>query len=335
MQQSILITGGAGYIGSHIGFYLAQQGYRIIIVDHLVHGQIFKQPWATLIEQDFGNKQVLNTIFSEYNISAVVHCAAVANINQAAENPLYCYQNNVTATLTLLETMVEHTIKKLIFSSSCAVYGAPDSVPIPENHHKKPISPYGKSKLMAEYILEDFKAAYGLNFVALRFFNAAGALPNYGLGEYHKPETHIIPLLLDALYKNKPFYIFGTDYPTPDGTCIRDFLHVWDIAAAHAKALEHLNAKKPSDFFNLGTGHGISVLELIRKTEQLIRKKAKIVFAKPRAGDPPILVANPAKSSSILGWDPTCSAIEYIVKSAHNYHLEAHLTNNPTQELQK
>jgi len=335
MHKTILVTGGAGYIGSHISFYLAQQGYKIIILDQLLHKQIFNYPWATLIQKDFGNKKNLNTIFSEHNISAVIHCAALANIKQSVEDPHYCYQNNTMKTLSLLESMIAHNIKNFIFSSSCAIYGVPTQIPISENHHKNPINPYGKSKLMVEYMLEDFQNAYGLNFVALRFFNAAGAFPEYNLGEYHKPETHIIPLLLDALYKNKPFSIFGTDYPTPDGTCIRDFLHVWDIASAHAQALEHLNNKQPSDFFNLGTGQGISVLELIRATEHILRKQVKLVFAKPRLGDPPILVANPVKSTSILRWKPHYSSLEYIIKSAHHYHLKAHLTQKTLCQLQR
>ncbi len=322
MQQTVLITGGAGYIGSHIGFLLAQQGYNIIIVDQLLHGQPGNFEWATFIKDDFSNTALLDNIFSTQPISAVIHCAALANIKESVENPLYCYKNNVTATLTLLEKMIEYQVKNIIFSSSCAIYGVPDTVPIPENHDKKPISPYGKSKLIVEHALEDFSSAYNLNFVALRFFNATGALPDFGLGEYHKPETHVIPLLLDALYQQKPFYIFGTDYPTPDGTCIRDLLHVWDIAHAHAKALQHLQAQKPSDFFNLGTGHGISVLELVKTTEKILRKKANLVFAKPRAGDPPILVADPTHATSILGWKPHYSGLEHIIKTANSHHLQ-------------
>src|SRR5579859_3282512 len=316
MQSTVVVTGGAGYIGSHTSLLLAQQGYRVIIIDDLSQGQQFNHPWATFIQADCADKQVLKDIFSQHNIHAVFHFAASIEVGASVRSPIDYYINNVVKTVQLLQTMIEHGVNKLIFSSSCAVYGQPLQLPISEDHPKNPISPYGRNKLMVEMILQDLNKAYGLEFIALRFFNAAGAVPEHGLGEQHHPETHIIPLLLRAAIQQKPFSIFGTTHPTKDGTCVRDYLHVLDLAHAHVLALKHLEAGHPSDAFNLGTGNGFSVKEMIEAVEKVTELHIKTIFSDARAGDPPALVADPQRAQTILGWEPRFSTLDFIIKSA-------------------
>lgn len=316
-MKTILVTGGAGYIGSHASLLLSQSGYHVIILDSLVYNQPHHFAWATFINGDCSDKKLLEKIFSENKIEAVMHFAAFIQVGESVKDPLKFYDNNVANTITLLETMRKHNCDTFIFSSSCAVYGNPHIVPIPEEHEKNPMSPYGTSKLMVEIILQDAHIAYGLNYVCLRYFNAAGALPEYNLGEYHIPETHVIPLLLTAAQEQKPFYIFGDDYDTPDGTCIRDFLHVWDIAHAHLYALEHLKKGNPSDAFNLGTGNGISIQQLIDTVQKITNKKIEVKTADRRPGDPSMLIANASKAHDVLRWKPQFSDIEFIIKSAY------------------
>lgn len=321
MKPTILITGGAGYIGSHIAYKLSQKGHKIIIIDKLVHDQPFNHPWATLIKKDYADTQALKDIFTTYKIDTVIHCAAYAELGESVVNPLRFYDNNVSKTITLLKTMFTFNIKKIIFSSSCSVYGIPQYLPLTEKHPKNPMNPYGKTKHMAEMIFEDFDQAYGLKYVALRFFNVAGALSKEGLGEYHKPETHIIPLLLRATHNQKPFYIFGTDYPTRDGSCIRDYLHVLDIAHAHELAFDYLNSGNPSDCFNLGTGHGFSVKEVIAAAERITQIPTTIIEMDRRAGDPPCLVADYSKARTVLGWKPQHSELNSMIQSAYEFHF--------------
>jgi UDP-glucose 4-epimerase len=316
-KQTILLTGGAGYIGSHTAYLLAQKGYDVVILDSLVHGQSFKHSWATLIKGDCADANLLHQIFSSYTIAAVMHFAAFIDVGESVRSPLAFYDNNVAKTLRLLEVMRTHNIARFIFSSSCAIYGAPEFIPLTEEHPKNPISPYGKSKLMVEMILEDLQAAYGLQYVSLRYFNAAGALPEQGLGERHVPETHVIPLLLHAAQHKKPFTIFGTEHQTKDGTCVRDYVHVLDIAQAHILALEHLLKQLPSDHFNLGTGSGFSVKELVQAVTHLTGIPLKTILAKARPGDPALLIADPTKANTILGWKPTHSQLDYIIKTAY------------------
>ena len=316
-KQTILVTGGAGYIGSHTAFLLAQQGYRVIVLDLLAHDQTFTHPWATFIKGNCGDRALLEKIFTQYAIDTVMHFAAHIEVGESVTNPLKYYQNNVATTFNLLESMLAHNIRTFIFSSSCAVYGTPESPSITEDHHKNPISPYGMTKYVIERTLQDLQVSHDLHYVALRYFNAAGALPEYGLYEQHKPETHLIPLLLQAAHTQKPFYIFGNDHPTIDGSCVRDFLHVWDIAHAHLKSVKHLENGNPSDCFNLGTGYGISVKQMIAQVEQITKTKLTTIPVKQRAGDPPILVANPSKAHDILGWQPYYSDITFIVQSAY------------------
>lgn len=316
MKPAILITGGAGYIGSHTALQLAQQGHPIIILDTFTHGQQFDPSWATVIRKDFSDKDTLHEIFTRHKIQAVMHFAACIEVGLSVKQPLLFYENNVTKTLQLLSSMMEHGVNQLIFSSSCAVYGVPDAVPLREDHSKNPISPYGKTKLMVESILQDFHQAYGLQFVALRYFNAAGALPSFGLKEQHEPETHAIPLLLKAAKVGSPFYVFGTDYPTPDGSCVRDFLHVLDIAKAHALALDYLTAGGKFGFFNLGTGSGFSVRQLIDTVQKVTHHKVNAVMADRRAGDPAVLVADPSHAMQTLGWRPEHSDLAFILQTA-------------------
>lgn len=317
MKPTILITGGAGYIGSHTAYCMVQQGYNVVIIDKLVHGQQWHHPWARCIVADFADTQVLDTIFQENNVQAVMHFAAYAQVGQSVTDPLMYYDNNVSKTVRLVEKMLEHGVKKIIFSSSCAVYGIPQTLPLTEDHPCTPINPYGATKHMIERVLEDCRSAYDLQYVSLRYFNAAGGLPELGLSEQHVPETHLIPLLFQAAATNKPFALFGVDHDTFDGSCIRDFLHVVDIAQAHSLALTHLNNELPSDIFNLGTGTGFSVKQVIAAAEQVCKTKIPVVYAQKRPGDPAILVANASRARDMLGWKPTCSSLEFILQSAY------------------
>jgi len=321
MKTAVLVTGGAGYIGSHTAHLMAQKGYEIIIVDSLQHGQTFDHPWATFIESDFADEKTLEHIFENYAIEAVIHFAAFIEVGKSVKDPLRFYENNVIKTIKLLKAMVKYNVKKFIFSSSCAVYGNPQFLPLTEDHPKNPISPYGKNKLMVEMALQDFQKAYGLQYVALRYFNAAGASPEHGLGENHNTETHLIPIIFRAAIEQRPFYIFGIDHGTKDGSCIRDFIHVKDLAQAHWLALEYLNNGNLSDCFNLGTGNGFSVKEMCEKVEEVCNLKLQILHENKRLGDPPILIADPKKAKNILGWQAQYSDLAHIIKTAYEFTL--------------
>lgn len=313
IPPTVLITGGAGYIGSHTALFMAQKGYRVIILDN----KKINCDWATSIECDFSDKSILNEVFKQYNIEAVMHFAGYIEVGESVKKPLKFYTNNVSKTVQLLEVMVDNEIHKLIFSSSCAIYGIPEFLPLIEDHPKNPVSPYGKSKLMVENLLQDLSETSDLKFVSLRYFNAAGAVPEYGLGEQHIPETHLIPLLLDSAKTGKPFTIFGTDYPTPDGSCIRDYLHAWDIADAHWRALCYLNEERPSGFFNLGSGKGFSVKEMIQAVENICKAPIRTLVSERRAGDSPILIADPTRAQTFLKWKAKCSDLETILRTAY------------------
>lgn len=322
MHKTVLITGGAGYVGSHISWLLAQHGYHIIIIDNLHYNQQYHAPWATAyMEIDFASREELDRLFKQYDIDTVIHCAAFIEVGTSIKDPRYYYENNLFKTGKLLDAMLSHDIRNIIFSSSCAIYGTPLSIPMTEDHPQHPISPYGKTKAMVESMLIDFDHAYEMKFVNLRYFNVAGAEPSYNLGEQHKPETHIIPLLLDAMHYHKPFQLFGNDYDTPDGSCIRDFVHVTDIAHAHLLALRHLDMERPSESFNLGTGQGISIKQLVKTAEQLFDIPIKLVIEKRRAGDPARLIADPSKAELMLGWQARQSNLEHILRSAYTYML--------------
>jgi UDP-glucose 4-epimerase len=271
---------------------------------------------------DYGDAALLEKLFTAYRITAVIHCGAFICVADSVAQPLDYYHNNIAKSITLLQTMVRYNCKQMVFSSSCAVYGQPETVPLTEAHPCVPISPYGTTKLMLEQILRDADTAYGVRSVCLRYFNAAGALNSQGLGERHLPETHSIPLLLTAARTGKPFSIFGTDYPTPDGTCIRDYIHIHDLADAHHKALLHLINGLPSDVFNLGTGTGCSVKELIAVVQKVTGAQIVIIPAKRRAGDPAVLVADARKAMSILQWQPLYTGMHSMVHSAWQFEQQ-------------
>ena len=315
-QKTILITGGAGYIGSHTAWLLSRQNYKIIILDTLYQKQPFNHSWATLIQGDFGDRKLLNKIFTEHRIESVIHFGAFLAVGDSVKHPLEYYENNVVKTRILLDVMIKHNVLKFVFSSSCAVYGDPQELPLTEEHPRNPINPYGKTKYVVELMLEDCAQAYGLQYVSLRYFNAAGIIPYENLYEWHVPETHLIPLVLRAALTNKPISIFGTDYNTPDGTCVRDYIHVQDLGVAHYKALQHVENNSPSDVFNLGTGTGYSVKEIITAAQEVTEQDIVINYAGRRAGDPPILLADPTKANNILQWKPVVSDIHTILKTA-------------------
>ncbi|MFH1461401.1 MAG: UDP-glucose 4-epimerase GalE [bacterium] len=316
MKKTILVLGGAGYIGSHTSYLLYQKGYSVLIIDKLLHNQTFDHKWATLIKADFSDPDVLAKIFDKYQIYAVMHFAAFIEVGISVQKPAEFYENNVTKTIKFLDFMLSCNIKKFIFSSSCAIYGNPVEIPMDENHRFDPISPYGKNKLAVEFVLQDYAQAYGLEYISLRYFNAAGAdLQNF-LGEQHNPETHIIPLMLKAIKENKTFKIFGQDYNTFDGTCVRDYIHTKDLANAHLLALEYLSSGGKSNYFNLGTGRGYSVKEMTQAAQKISGKRMNVEVMSRRQGDVDILIADNKKIKSILGWQPQFSSLENILHSA-------------------
>jgi UDP-glucose 4-epimerase len=317
----ILVTGGAGYIGSHINKKLNKEGYSTIVVDNLSYGHQNFVKWGEFVQVDLSDLEGLRQVFSNYPISAVMHFAAYTYVGESVEDPQKYYLNNLRNTINLLQVMLEFKVLKIVFSSTCATYGDPIEIPIPENHPQKPISPYGKGKLMVELILEDYSRSYGLDYTSLRYFNAAGADPDCEIGELHHPETHLIPLVLDvASGRREDVKIFGTDYPTPDGTCIRDYIHVEDLAHAHILALKYLEEGGVSDVFNLGNGNGFSVREVIETAEKVTGEEIKAIETIRRPGDPPVLVGSSQKARTILKWKPEFEGLDEIIKTAWNWH---------------
>ncbi len=317
----ILVCGGAGYIGSHINKMLNQQGYETIVFDNLVYGHKEAVKWGELIIGDLADTKALDDLFKRYKFDAVFHFAAYAYVGESVYDPEKYYYNNVVNTLNLLHVMKEHGVNKIVFSSTCATYGEPDKVPITEDMPQNPINPYGATKLMVERIFKDYNHAYGLQFVVLRYFNAAGADPDGEIGESHDPETHIIPLVLDAASGvREDVKVFGTDYDTPDGSCIRDYIHVTDLASAHLLALKHLESGGESDFFNLGNEKGTSVLEVVESVRRVTGKEFKVILTERRPGDPAKLVGASSKAREILGWKPEFEDIDTIVAHAWNWH---------------
>jgi len=316
-MTTILVTGGAGYIGSHVVYDLIDKGYDIIVFDNLVHGHREVLPDnVKFIQGDLKNQESVEMVFKKHKIDAVMHFAAFAYVGESVKDPSKYFRNNVAGGLNLLDSMVGNEVKYIIFSSSCAVYGVPNKIPIKESEDKKPISPYGWTKLIFEKMLESYEKAYGIKYISLRYFNAAGARPDGKTGEWHIPETHVIPLILKTILgERKEFEVYGNDYPTKDGTCIRDYIHVCDLSNAHIKALEYLMGKEKSDEFNLGTGKGVSVLELIKIAEEVTGVKLNYSFSERRHGDPSVLVADPSKANKTLKWD-TKYKIKDIVRHA-------------------
>ncbi|MBW1740317.1 MAG: UDP-glucose 4-epimerase GalE [Deltaproteobacteria bacterium] len=324
-MKDILVVGGAGYIGSHMAKCLFRKGYRPIVLDNLVCGHHGAVKYGPFFQGSINDASLLHKIFSDYAISAVMHFAAFCYVGESVKEPAKYYQNNVANTLALLEVMVERNIGRFIFSSSCAIYGEPVEIPIAEDHPQEPINPYGRTKVMVEQILDDFRKAYGVESVCLRYFNAAGADPDGELGEDHDPETHLIPLVLKAALGQRPLIeIFGDDYPTPDGTCIRDYIHINDLAQAHLLALERLFAGSPGGQYNLGNGEGYSVKQVIEIARRVTGKEIPARVVARRPGDPAVLISSSQKAMKDLGWRPEFPDLETIVETAWTWHK-----NNP------
>lgn len=318
----ILVCGGAGYVGSHTVSVLAARGHRISVLDNLSTGHREAVRWGRLMEADLMDPSSLDRAFDE-PVDAVMHFCARSLVGESVAQPYAYYQNNVAGTLNLLEAMQRHGVQRIVFSSTAAVFGHPQSALIDEAHPKAPINPYGASKLMVEDILRDAATAYGLRSVALRYFNAAGAAPEHGIGESHSPETHLIPNVLRSALGTAPqLKVFGSDYPTVDGTCVRDYVHVLDLADAHARALDLMEREPGAHAFNLGNGTGFSVLQVIETARRVSGREIPFEQAPRRAGDPAVLVAASAKAREVLDWVPRHASLEAIVESAWRWHLD-------------
>jgi UDP-glucose 4-epimerase len=318
-MKNILVVGGAGYIGSHTVKHLVENNYNVIVADNLSmgHREAVYTPHFEIA--DLMDKNSLDQVFKKYQIDTVIHFAAFIAVGESVENPAKYYRNNVVGTLNLLDVMIENNVKKIVFSSTAAVFGNPKYTPIDEKHITNPINPYGQTKLMIEKIFADYEKAYGLKYIAFRYFNASGCSSDGSIGESHNPETHLIPLVLKAINgERENIKIFGDDYETPDGTCIRDYIHVEDLAVAHRLAVEKID--EFSGCLNLGTSKGTSVKEIIAIAEKITGKKCPVVIEKRRAGDPAILSAISDKAKEILGWEPI-KDMENIIKTAWNWEL--------------
>lgn len=320
--MSILVCGGAGYIGSHTVYKLIEQGKDVVIIDNLQSGHIGAvHPKAKFYKGDIRDASILDKIFTENKIESIVHFAANSLVGESMVKPLLYFNNNVYGMQILLESMVKHNIKNIVFSSTAAVYGEPKRVPILEDDETNPANTYGETKLTMEKMMKWCNKAYGINYVALRYFNVAGSLGDGSIGEDHNPETHLIPLILQVPLKKREFIsVYGTDYPTPDGTCIRDYIHVLDLADAHIKAVEYLEAGNESNIFNLGNGVGFSVKEMIEAAKEATGKEIKVVLGDRRAGDPAQLIASSEKANKILGWTPKFTDVKDIIKDAWAFH---------------
>lgn len=313
----ILVTGGAGYIGSHIIKLLNQEEYETVVVDNLVQGHRELVKWGHFEEVDLGDKEKLAAVFKKYPIEAVIHFAALASVGESVVNPDKYYRNNMANTLNLLEVMKEYGVKKIVFSSTAATFGNPVKDLIDETHPQNPINPYGRTKLMMEKMMADFDRAYGMKYVALRYFNAAGCDPESEIGEWHVPEGHLIPIVMEvAMGKREKMTINGNDFPTPDGTCVRDYVHVTDLASAHLLALKKLMDGGGSDNFNLGNGSGFSNKQVVEMVKKVTGKEFEVVYGPRREGDPAILVADSRKAKEVLGWKPKYADLETIVRTA-------------------
>jgi UDP-glucose 4-epimerase len=320
-DKKILVIGGAGYIGSHMCKYLAQKGHQPIILDNLSNGHIGATKYGHFIQGSISDKNILKEIFSKYEILSVMHFAALCYVGESVISPAIYYQNNVVNTLNLLNEMIKMNINNFIFSSSCATYGEPIETPITELHPQNPINPYGRTKLIIEKILNDYNTAYGLNSISLRYFNASGADSDGEIGEDHKPETHLIPLAIQsAMGQRDLINIYGNDYPTKDGTCIRDYIHVMDIAQAHYLALKKILNDSKSTVYNLGNNRGYSVMEVIETVQEITGVSFPVKIVDRRNGDPAILFGSSEKAKKELNWKLEFSELHTIIETAWNWH---------------
>ena len=319
--MSILVTGGAGYIGSHCVAALLERGADVVVVDNLSKGHRAALKGGRLYVGDVGDRAFLSSVFDKEDIEAVIHFAAFSLVGESMQIPEAYFANNVTAGLSLIQVMVEHRVPYLVFSSTAATFGEPDYVPIDEDHPQKPTNPYGESKLMVEKMLRWSDAAHGLKFCALRYFNVAGAMADGSIGEDHRPESHLIPLILQvAQGRRDSLKLFGTDYPTADGTCVRDYIHVEDLIDAHFLALDYLRRGNPSAAFNLGNGQGFSNREIIEAARRVTGHPIPVVEEGRRPGDPATLIASSRKAMEVLGWKPRYTRVEDIIATAWRWH---------------
>jgi UDP-glucose-4-epimerase GalE len=319
-RRAVLVTGGAGYIGSHAAKALDGSGYRVIVYDNLTAGHRASVKYGALVEGDIANVDCLRDALRRYDVFAVMHFAAFLDVGESVRDPVRYYRNNVSGALSVLEAMAAESVKHFVFSSTCATYGEPIETPIVETHPQKPINSYGETKLAVERALPHFERAYGMDFVALRYFNAAGADPDGEMGEDHSPEIHVIPRTIDAATGGPGLQVFGDDYPTPDGTCLRDYIHVSDLATAHVAALEAIVETGKSGAYNLGTGHPHSVREVIETVERVTGRRVPWTLAPRRPGDPAVLYAAPQKAQAELHWTPRYADLETIVRTAWEWH---------------
>jgi UDP-glucose-4-epimerase GalE len=319
--MKVLVCGGAGYIGSHTVKNLIAEGYKVVVLDNLSSGRRELLLGGEFVQADLADTEALRRSFRAHDFGAVLHFASLIQVGESYLDPQKYYLQNLLTSLNLLGAMLEARVKRLIFSSTAAVYGIPETIPIPESHPLNPFNPYGRTKLFVEQIMRDYEAAYGLKFISLRYFNAAGADPDGRLGEMHSPETHLIPnALLTVLGRRTSLDLFGKDFPTPDGTAIRDYIHVTDLADAHVLALGRLLDAPASDFINLGTNQGHSVLEVIRAVETVTGTHVPYEVKPRRQGDVPVLLASREKAERVLGWTPRHSSLEEIIETAWRWH---------------
>jgi UDP-glucose 4-epimerase len=320
-DERVLITGGAGYVGAHVNKCLSERGYRTVVLDNLQRGHRDLVRWGEFIEGRVGDKGLLKKIFQRYSITSVIHLAAFAYVGESVEKPGKYWKNNFSESLSLLDQCVMFGVKRLILSSTCSIYGQPATALIDEDHRQAPINPYGRTKLALEWAIEDITSASDLTYCSLRYFNAAGADPNGEIGERHSPETHLIPLALRAAFNNGgEIEVYGGDYDTPDGTCIRDYVHVCDLADAHARALKYLEDSGQNEKWNLGLGSGFSVNDVLESVERVSGQSIKRIVKPRRAGDPPLLVSDPSRARQMLGWNPKFLDLDSIIDTAWSWH---------------
>lgn len=322
MKEKILVIGGAGYIGSHMVKQLIAKNFEVVVLDNFSTGHHRLVTGGELIEGQMGDGRLMDRIFRDNKIAAVMHFAAFSLVGESVASPLKYYHNNIAETVSLVESMIRNNVRRFIFSSTAAVYGEPEEIPIGEDHPCQPTNPYGMTKLCVERILSDCDQAHGLKSISLRYFNASGADSSGSIGELHDPESHLIPLVLKSAMTGKPIKIFGTDYPTPDGTCLRDYVHVTDLARAHMLALNALMEGASTTVYNLGNSVGYSVRQVIDLAGKVTGKNIPVIEDARRPGDPAVLVANANNIKQSLGWKPMYEALETIIKTAWNWHRQ-------------